>query len=92
MKEVNNQHLLIRETNVLNANLLDAIKLNANKLFSPPIVEVSPSYYRSTEVDLLVGNPAKAKEKLGWEAKTKFNELVSLIVRADLEKVLIKGY
>jgi GDPmannose 4,6-dehydratase len=39
-----------------------------------------------------MGNPAKAKEKLGWEAKTKFNELVSLMVKADLLKVIEKGY
>jgi GDPmannose 4,6-dehydratase len=37
---------------------------------------------------LLIGNPAKAKEKLGWEAKTRLNELVRLMVKADFEKVL----
>ena len=42
-------------------------------------------YLRPAEVDLLVGDPGKAKEKLGWEPKTKFKELVKLMVEADLE-------
>jgi len=62
------------------------------ELINRVVVEVSPIYYRPTEVDLLMGNPAKAKEELGWEAKTKFNELVSLLVKTDFEKVLTKGY
>jgi GDPmannose 4,6-dehydratase len=48
------------------------------------IVEVSSEYFRPTEVDLLVGDPAKAKEKLGWHSKTSFIDLVQLMVRADL--------
>jgi GDPmannose 4,6-dehydratase len=63
-----------------------------NSRLSSTVVEVSPSYFRPTEVDLLIGNPAKAKEKLGWEAKKKFSELVSLMVKADLLKVIEKGY
>jgi GDPmannose 4,6-dehydratase len=63
-----------------------------NSRLSSTVVEVSPSYFRPTEVDLLIGNPAKAKEKLGWEAETKFSELVSLMVKADLLKVIEKGY
>jgi len=66
--------------------------LNSNSLIlNSEVVSVSPTYFRPTEVDILMGNPAKAKEKLGWEAKTKFSELVSLMVKADFEKVLIKG-
>jgi GDPmannose 4,6-dehydratase len=51
------------------------------------LVKVDPRYFRPTEVDLLIGNPAKAKEKLGWEPKTKFADLVKLMARADLEIV-----
>ena len=47
------------------------------------IVEVSPEFFRPTEVDLLIGDPSKAKEKLGWEAKTDLKELVRLMIRAD---------
>ncbi|MFB5085892.1 GDP-mannose 4,6-dehydratase [Psychrobacillus sp. PGGUH221] len=48
------------------------------------IVAVDPQYYRPTEVELLLGNPAKAKEKLGWKPKTDFDELVKMMVREDL--------
>lgn len=56
------------------------------------VVEVDPRYFRPTEVDLLVGNAAKAKKKLGWEAKTKFKELAHLMAKADYEKVKKRGY
>ncbi len=54
------------------------------------IIAVDPRYFRPTEVDLLVGNPTKAKQKLGWEAKTKFKELAKLMALADFEKVKSK--
>lgn len=50
-------------------------------------VEIDPNYYRPTEVDLLVGDASKAKKQLGWEPKTKFNDLVKLMVDADLQMV-----
>jgi GDPmannose 4,6-dehydratase len=46
-------------------------------------VEVDPLYYRPAEVDLLIGDASKAKNKLGWSPKTKFEELVKLMVDAD---------
>jgi len=49
-----------------------------------PYVEIESRYFRPTEVDMLVGNPAKAKEKFGWEPKIKFKELVRIMVDADL--------
>ncbi len=55
-------------------------------------VVIDPMYYRPTEVDLLLGDPSKAREKLGWEAKTKLPELVKLMVAADLDRVKRKGY
>ncbi|MCZ7557079.1 MAG: GDP-mannose 4,6-dehydratase [Bacteroidia bacterium] len=55
-------------------------------------VEVSPHYYRPTEVDLLIGDPSKAKRLLGWEPKVKFEELVKIMTAADLEKVRRRGY
>ena len=51
------------------------------------IVEVSPEFYRPAEVDILIGNPNKAKEKLGWEPKTKFEDLVRIMMEADLRRV-----
>jgi GDPmannose 4,6-dehydratase len=48
-------------------------------------VEIDPRYYRPAEVDLLIGDYSKAKQKLGWEPKTKFVELTKLMVDADVE-------
>ncbi len=56
------------------------------------IVEVDPNYFRPTEVDMLIGDATKAKEKLGWIAKTKFKDLVEIMISADLKKVIKKGY
>lgn len=49
------------------------------------LVDVSDAYYRPTEVDFLVGDYSKAREKFGWRPKTTFRELVQLMVRADFE-------
>lgn len=54
------------------------------------IVAVDPRYYRPTEVDLLIGNPAKAEAKLGWKPKTLFSDLVKVMAEADLKE--IKGH
>jgi GDPmannose 4,6-dehydratase len=48
-------------------------------------VEIDPRYYRPAEVDLLIGDYAKAKRQLGWEPKTRFVDLVKLMVDADVE-------
>ncbi len=48
-------------------------------------VEIDPRYYRPAEVDLLLGDPTKAKTKLGWEPKVTFEGLVDMMVDADME-------
>jgi GDPmannose 4,6-dehydratase len=48
------------------------------------LIEIDPRYFRPTEVDLLLGDPTKAVEKLGWRHKTTFPELVSEMVASDL--------
>jgi len=48
-------------------------------------VEIDPRYFRPTEVHNLIADTKKAKEKLGWEAKTKFNDLVKIMIDHDLE-------
>ncbi|MEI0701186.1 GDP-mannose 4,6-dehydratase [Brachyspira intermedia] len=50
-------------------------------------VEIDPRYYRPAEVDLLLGDPTKAKEKLGWQPKTTFKELVKIMLDYDLKSV-----
>jgi GDPmannose 4,6-dehydratase len=48
---------------------------------------IDPNYYRPAEVDVLLGDPTKAKEELGWQAKTNLTELMHMMVEADLERV-----
>ena len=50
------------------------------------VVQIDPKFYRPAEVEQLLGNPAKAKEKLNWEPEVKFEQLVEMMVRADCEK------
>lgn len=52
-----------------------------------PLVKVDPRYYRPAEVDLLLGNPAHAKAKLGWEPKVTFEGLVDMMVDSDLQDI-----
>jgi len=47
-------------------------------------VEIDPRYFRPAEVDFLCGDPSKAREKLGWKARTSFEDLVTLMVDGDL--------
>jgi len=55
-------------------------------------VEIDSNWFRPTEVDLLLGDATKAKEKLGWVPKTSLSELVKIMVQSDLEKVKKRGY
>lgn len=50
-------------------------------------VVIDPAFYRPAEVDLLLGNPQKVREKLGWEAKTSLKELINMMVDADICRV-----
>ncbi|MER8707473.1 GDP-mannose 4,6-dehydratase [Mesorhizobium sp. M1088] len=51
------------------------------------LVRIDPRHFRPTEVDLLMGNPAKARSKLGWSPKTTFSDLVAEMVAADLKRL-----
>ena len=55
------------------------------------VVAIDSRYFRPTEVDILIGNPAKAKEKLGWTPKTTFKELVKIMVTSDFNKAKKRG-
>lgn len=50
------------------------------------LIKVNSKFYRPAEVDLLIGNPQKAKTKLGWEAKTSLEELCGMMVTSDIER------
>jgi GDPmannose 4,6-dehydratase len=55
------------------------------------LVRVNPRFYRPAEVDLLIGNPSKAKTLLGWEPKTSLEELCRMMVEADLRRSVNGG-
>jgi GDPmannose 4,6-dehydratase len=50
------------------------------------VVEIDPRYFRPTEVDELLGDASKARKSLGWEPKISFEEMVSTMVKADIEE------
>ncbi|MMZ55209.1 GDP-mannose 4,6-dehydratase [compost metagenome] len=50
-------------------------------------IVIDPQFYRPAEVDILLGNPAKARKQLHWETKTSFEELIQLMVEADLKRI-----
>ena len=54
------------------------------------IVEVDPKYFRPAEVELLIGDPTKAKEKLGWVPKVEIDELVEIMMTHDLKEAKAK--
>lgn len=50
-------------------------------------VRIDPRFVRPAEVDLLIGDPSKAKNKLGWEPRVSFEQLVEMMVRADIDRL-----
>jgi GDPmannose 4,6-dehydratase len=50
------------------------------------VLRVDPRFYRPAEVDLLIGNPAKARQKLGWAPQTSLEDLCRMMVEADLRR------
>ena len=50
------------------------------------VVRINPKFYRPAEVDLLIGNPAKARQKLGWQPQTTLEQLCQMMVEADLRR------
>ena len=55
------------------------------------VLKVNPDFFRPAEVELLIGNPAKAEKELGWEREISFQELVERMVKNDLAIVEIKA-
>ena len=79
---------LIREvdeelfSNQVGENYLEEIRKRFKK--NPVVVKVDPAYYRPSEVDILLGDPSKAKTKLGWEPEYDLNALIKEMVYSDL--------
>jgi len=64
---------------------LEFIVEKARRLKGEQLIEVDPKYFRPTEVDILIGDPSKAREKLGWVNRYSFDDLVTDMVLGDLE-------
>jgi len=62
-------------------------EVGKNKDTGKIIIKINPRFFRPAEVEVLLGDPTKAKEKLGWVAKTKFKELVKLMIKSDYELI-----
>ena len=60
-------------------------EVGIDKKTNKVVVKINEKYYRPSEVNLLIGDPKKAKEKLGWEPKVRFKELVEIMLTADLK-------
>lgn len=65
----------------------DAREKGIDKKTGKTIVEISPEFFRPTEVDILKGDYSKAKERLGWQPKTMIKDLVSIMVEADIKRI-----
>lgn len=81
---VNGSELMVKVSDsTLNAQHLT---LNVQHLaLNTPIVRIDPRYFRPTEVDLLLGDPTKAKTKLGWKPKYNLNRLVQEMMCSDIQ-------
>jgi GDPmannose 4,6-dehydratase len=63
----------------------DEVGIDANT--GKTIVEIDPQYYRPLDIACLLGDPAKARQELGWQATTSFDRLVEMMVRADYDRL-----
>ncbi len=64
----------------------DEDEIAVNKATGKTVVRVNPKFYRPAEVELLIGNPQKAKDNLGWEPKCTLEELCAMMVKDDLRR------
>ena len=83
------------DKNKFHDTLTKASKTNLDKTPSIPfiskgkvVVRIDPQYYRPTEVDVLIGDPSKAMNKLGWKPKYSLSQMTSEMVNSDLSKVI----
>jgi GDPmannose 4,6-dehydratase len=61
-------------------------EIGMDKKSNKPLVSIDPRYFRPTEVETLLGNPAKAKRKLGWSHRIGFDQLVAEMMESDLQR------
>ena len=85
VKEINEEKLkeALKNAGIENQ---DSVIENAKKLIGKDIINVDPKYFRPTEVDLLLGDASKAREKLGWEPKITLEEMTKEMVESDFKE------
>ncbi|MBK3333193.1 GDP-mannose 4,6-dehydratase [Persephonella atlantica] len=81
-----NEELLAKKLEKIGAEQIESIVSYAKSLIGKPVIEVDPKYFRPAEVDILIGDATKAREKLGWEPKHTLDDLIKEMVESDLEK------
>lgn len=79
-----------RFTDMVGASFVPAIKEKIKS--NATVVAVDPAYYRPSEVDLLIGNPGKAKKKLGWEPKYDLQGLIEDMMQSDVNLMKKESY
>jgi len=81
-----NEEKLFRLLQKIGIEHIESIIHTAKSLIGKSVIEVDPKYFRPAEVDILVGDATKAKEKLGWKPKYTLDDLIKEMVESDLEK------
>ena len=62
-------------------------EIGVDSISGKTLIKIDPRYFRPTEVDLLIGDPRKAEKELGWKAKTKFTDLVKIMLEHDIKEI-----
>jgi GDPmannose 4,6-dehydratase len=85
VKSINEERLenLLKK---INAEQIESIINNVKTLVGKSVIEVDPKYFRPAEVDILIGDATKAREKLGWKPKHTLDDLIKEMVESDLER------
>ncbi len=81
-----NEEVLFHKLKKINAENKEQIIKKAKGLVNKPVIEIDTKYFRPAEVDILIGDATKAREKLGWEPKHTLADLVKEMVESDLER------
>ncbi len=81
-----NEEILIEKLNKIGAENIESIINHTKSLVGKSVIEVDPKYFRPAEVDILIGDATKAREKLGWEPRHTLEDLIKEMVESDLER------
>jgi len=81
-----NEEILAKKLLSIGAEQIESIIEHVKSLEGKPVIEVDPKYFRPAEVDILIGDASKAREKLGWKPKHTLEDLIKEMVESDLER------